>query len=73
MTALEAGDQLVEQLAELHAAERAGPQLLQQRAVQQLEALGDGENLADAARDHLAGAACRGADRRSSGWMRHWR
>ena len=49
VTALEAGDQLVEQLGELDAAERAGPELLQQRAVHQLQPLDDGENLADAA------------------------
>ena len=67
MTALEAGNELVEELDELHAAERARPQLLQQRAIEQLEALGDGENLADAAGD-LARCACRGADRREF-WM----
>ncbi len=55
VAALEAGDQLVEKLGELDPAERARPELLEQRPVQQLEPLGDGENLADAPGD-LGGA-----------------
>ena len=55
MAALEADDKLVEQLGELDAAERPGPELLQESAVHQLEPLGDRENLADATRN-LGGA-----------------
>src|SRR5581483_5035377 len=51
MPPLEANAQLVEKIGKLDAAQGTGSQLLQQRAVQQLEALGDRKNLADPPRD----------------------
>ena len=53
MAALETDDQLVEKLGELDATQGTRPQLLEQSAVQQLETLGDREDLADAPRDLL--------------------
>jgi hypothetical protein len=48
MAALEADNELIEEVGKLDAAQGTGPQLLEQRAVHQLEPLGDRENLADA-------------------------
>ena len=47
---LEAGDELVEKLGELYRTDGARPELLEKRPIQQLEPLGDGEDLADALR-----------------------
>src|SRR5262249_35032052 len=51
MTALEACDQLIEKRQKFHSPERARPELLQQRPIQQFEPLGDRQDLADAPRD----------------------
>ena len=51
MAPLEAGDELVEKLGQFYPAERTRPQLLEKRAIQELQAFGDRKNFFEAARD----------------------
>ena len=51
MTALEAGDQLIDQIGQADAPVRPRPELFQKRPVHQLQPLDDAENFADAVSD----------------------